>query len=212
MIFPIQFNGLRQGNPIDIVVECRFTLRKEDISWQRQIDCSVFSAGPHRHSGATTGYVTIPTGFASVTIVVTPGADTNAERVELATLQVTSASGYAVGTPEKETIAIMDPGVVHIPSNDDLTIAGNGCGSNGSGNHNVCFCIPGLGCFGYMSDANPHPTVAVDALIQRTRGTATLSSVEAALNLGGIQKTVYYNGASISQTDLYRLAVQVDAS
>jgi hypothetical protein len=64
LIFPIQFNGLRQGNPIDIVLESRFTLRKEDISWQRQIDCSVFSAGPRRHSVAATGARAVSSGEA----------------------------------------------------------------------------------------------------------------------------------------------------
>ena len=113
----------------------------------------------------TSGVVEIRAGQSSVTLLVIPEYDTDEERVEQATLEIDPSARYTIdGTRAAKTIAIMDPGIVHIPANDDLVIAGNSCGSDGSGNHNVCFCIPGMGCFGYMSDANPHPTVGCQRL------------------------------------------------
>jgi RHS repeat-associated protein len=110
------------------------------------------------------------------------------------------------------TIAIRDPGVILTPSNDELVIPGDTAGGNGDGNHSVFRCITGLGCYRYGSDANPHPTVAVDAQIEPTNGGSSLSSVEATLNLGGIQKTVYYDGAGVTAASLYRMAIQVDGT
>ena len=48
------------------------------------------------------------------------------------------------------------------------TAPGDTAGGNGDGNHSVFRCITGLGCYRYGSDANPHPTVAVDARIEPT--------------------------------------------
>ena len=159
-----------------------------------------------------TGYVEIFPGYSSATIIVKPEYDDLDEGVEFAVLTIEEDTGYTIGSPGAEVAAIMDPNVEHTPASEDLIVACDTCGSDGNGNHTVPQCIPGLGCFRYMSDANPHPTVAVDALILHEYGGATLSTVEAELNLGGITETVYYDGSGITATDLYRLAVQVDAS
>ena len=65
----------------------------------------------------------------------------------------------------------------------------------------------------YVSGADPHPIISADVRLQQPTGSLTLSSITASLDLDGIQSgLVSYSPSGVNFNQVYRFALQVDAS
>ena len=65
----------------------------------------------------------------------------------------------------------------------------------------------------YSTSSSAHPIIAEDVRLAPTNNGAALSRVEVDANLGGIQAApVYYSGNGVVANDLYRLAVEINAT
>ena len=157
----------------------------------------------------TLGTVTIPASETFVDVEIDPKYDGLTEGGENVEMTIFAPTEYDLGYPGTATVTIYDS---RAPGSDAPLYSGSGCGNEADGGLSKCIPVPSGGT-GYMSAANPHPIVAVDALLEPTSGIGDLVRVEAQLKLGGCEsESVYYDGSSATDTDPYRFALQVDTS
>lgn len=175
-------------------------------------------AGPEGETGAdylaVSGTVNFAPNEREKWVSVKTHDDTTPEENEAFYVNLSSAVGAGIADAQGEGTILDEDGAPLAPDDPhyvwdsewDVSDADGSLLASVSG-------LPGVGALGYTSDDNSHTVVSVDARLQPTNGSATLTGVEARLTLGGIQsETVHYSASGATADGVYRFAVAVDAS